>query len=85
MGGGTGNYGGVTTIEDYAFAGSTLTNVTIPGSVTSVGSRIFYGTSKGTVTLQGRTAVPSSWSSTWAYNSSGQKWTIHDTNGAAIS
>ena len=85
MGPGTSGYMGVTTLEDYAFAGSTFTRVTIPSCVTSVGSKIFYGCSDGSVTLSGRTSVPSSWPSDWAvYNSSGYAWDIYNQDGTRI-
>lgn len=85
MGPGTSGYMGVTTLEDYAFAGSTFTRVTIPSWVTSVGSKIFYGCSDGSVTLSGRTSVPSSWASDWAvYNSSGYAWYIYNQDNTQI-
>ena len=65
MGPGTSGYTGVTALEDYAFAGSTFTSVTIPHSVKSVGSYVFYGCDRGSVTLANRTSVPSSWASDW--------------------
>ena len=85
MGPGTSGYMGVTTLEDYAFAGSTFTRVTIPSWVTSVGSKIFYGCSDGSVTLSGRTSVPSSWASDWAvYEGSVYAWSIYNEDGTQI-
>lgn len=85
MGPGTSGYTGVTTLEDYAFAGSTFTRVTIPYCVKSVGSKIFYGTTQGRVTLSGETSVPSSWASDWAvYNSSGYAWYIYNQDNTQI-
>ena len=79
MGPGTSGYTGVTTLEDYAFAGSTFTSVTIPYSVKSVGSYVFYGCDRGSVTLAHRTSVPSSWASDWnVYNSGNNVWTVYD-------
>lgn len=79
MGPGTSGYTGVTTLEDYAFAGSTFTSVTIPYSVKSVGSYVFYGCDRGSVTLANRTSVPSSWASDWnVYNSGNNVWTVYD-------
>ena len=85
MGPGTSGYTGVTTLEDYAFAGSTFTRVTIPSCVENVGSKLFYGCSDGSVTLSGRTSAPSSWASDWAvYNSSGYAWDIYNQDGTRI-
>lgn len=85
MGPGTSGYTGVTTLEDYAFAGSTFTSVTIPHSVKSVGSYVFYGCGRGSVTLANRTSVPSSWASDWnVYNSGNNVWTVYDGSGNLI-
>ena len=85
MGPGTSGYTGVTTLEDYAFAGSTFTSVTIPYSVKSVGSYVFYGCGRGSVTLANRTSVPSSWASDWnVYNSGNNVWTVYDGSGNLI-
>lgn len=85
MGPGTSGYTGVTTLEDYAFAGSTFTSVTIPYSVTRVGSYLFYGCDRGSVTLADRTSVPSSWASDWnVYNSGNNVWTVYDGSGNLI-
>ncbi len=85
MGPGTSGYTGVTTLEDYAFAGSTFTSVTIPYSVKSVGSYVFYGCDRGSVTLANRTSVPSSWASDWnVYNSGNNVWTVYDGSGNLI-
>ena len=85
MGPGTSGYMGVTTLEDYAFAGSSFTSVTIPSCVTSVGSKIFYNTTQGSVTLTNRTSVPSSWPSDWAvYEGSVYAWSIYNEDGTRI-
>ncbi len=85
MGPGTSGYTGVTALEDYAFAGSTFTSVTIPHSVKSVGSYVFYGCGRGSVTLANRTSVPSSWASDWnVYNSGNNVWTVYDGSGNLI-
>lgn len=85
MGPGTSGYTGVTTLEDYAFAGSTFTSVTIPSCVRSVGSYVFYGCDRGSVTLAHRTSVPSSWASDWnVYNSGNNVWTVYDGSGNLI-
>ena len=85
MGPGTSGYTGVTALEDYAFAGSTFTSVTIPHSVKSVGSYVFYGCDRGSVTLANRTSVPSSWASDWnVYNSGNNVWTVYDGSGNLI-
>ena len=85
MGPGTSGYTGVTTLEDYAFAGSTFTSVTIPYSVKSVGSYVFYGCDRGSVTLANRTSAPSSWASDWnVYNSGNNVWTVYDGSGNLI-
>lgn len=85
MGPGTSGYTGVTTLEDYAFAGSTFTSVTIPYSVTRVGSYLFYGCDRGSVTLADRTYVPSAWETDWnVYNSSNNVWTVYDGSGNLI-
>lgn len=85
MGPGTSGYTGVTTLEDYAFAGSTFTSVTIPHSVKSVGSYVFYGCGRGSVTLANRTSVPSSWASDWnVYNSGNNVWMVYDGSGNLI-
>lgn len=85
MGPGTSGYMGVTTLEDYAFAGSSFTRVTIPSCVTSVGSKIFYGCRDGSVTLTNRTSVLSSWASDWAvYGGSVYAWSIYNEDGTQI-
>ena len=85
MGPGTSGYTGVTTLEDYAFAGSTFTSVTIPYSVKSVGSYVFYGCDRGSVTLANRTYVPSAWETDWnVYNSGNNVWTVYDDGGNLI-
>lgn len=85
MGPGTSGYTGVTTLEDYAFAGSTFTSVTIPYSVTRVGSYLFYGCDRGSVTLADRTYVPSAWETDWnVYNSGNNVWTVYDDGGNLI-
>ena len=85
MGPGTSGYTGVTTLEDYAFAGSTFTSVTIPYSVTRVGSYLFYGCDRGSVTLADRTYVPSAWETDWnVYNSGNNVWTVYDGSGNLI-
>ena len=82
---GTSGYMGVTTLEDYAFTGSSFTSVTIPSCVKNMGSKIFYGCSDGRVTLSGRTSAPSSWARDWAvYNSSGYAWDIYNQDGTRI-
>ena len=85
MGPSASGYTGVTTLEDYAFAGSTFTSVTIPYSVTRVGSYLFYGCDRGSVTLADRTYVPSAWETDWnVYNSGNNVWTVYDGSGNRI-
>ena len=67
----------VSSIEDYAFAGSSLTGVTLSSNVTSMGSNIFYNCYSGTVTLSDMTSAPSNWPSDWNnYNSYSGKWSV---------
>ena len=67
----------VSSIEDYAFAGSSLTGVTLSSNVTSMGSKIFYNCYSGTVTLSDMTSAPSDWPSDWNnYNSYSNKWSV---------
>ena len=67
----------VSSIEDYAFAGSSLTGVTLSSNVTSMGSNIFYNCYSGTVTLSDMTSAPSDWPSDWNnYNSYSNKWSV---------
>ena len=67
----------VSSIEDYAFAGSSLTSVTLSSNVTSMGSNIFYNCYSGTVTLSDMTSAPSNWPSDWNnYNSYSGKWSV---------
>lgn len=67
----------VSSIEDYAFAGSSLTSVTLSSNVTSMGSNIFYNCYSGTVTLSDMTSAPSDWPSDWNnYDSYSNKWSV---------
>ena len=67
----------VSSIEDYAFAGSSLTGVTLSSNVTSMGSKIFYNCYSGTVTLSDMASAPSDWPSDWNnYNSYSNKWSV---------
>ena len=67
----------VSSIEDYAFAGSSLTSVTLSSNVTSMGSNIFYNCYSGTVTLSDMTSAPSNWPSDWNnYDSYSNKWSV---------
>ena len=67
----------VSSIEDYAFAESSLTGVTLSSNVTSMGSKIFYNCYSGTVTLSDMTSAPSNWPSDWNnYNSYSNKWSV---------
>ena len=67
----------VSSIEDYAFAESSLTGVTLSSNVTSMGSNIFYNCYSGTVTLSDMTSAPSNWPSDWNnYNSYSGKWSV---------
>ena len=67
----------VSSIEDYAFAGSSLTSVTLSSNVTSMGSNIFYNCYSGTVTLSDMASAPSDWPSDWNnYDSYSNKWSV---------
>lgn len=67
----------VSSIEDYAFAGSSLTGVTLSSNVTSMGSNIFYNCNSGTVTLSDMASAPSNWPSDWNnYDSYSNKWSV---------
>ena len=67
----------VSSIEDYAFAESSLTGVTLSSNVTSMGSKIFYNCYSGTVTLSDMTSAPSDWPSDWNnYDSYSNKWSV---------
>ena len=67
----------VSSIEDYAFAGSSLTSVTLSSNVTSMGSNIFYNCYSGTVTLSDMASAPSNWPSDWNnYDSYSNKWSV---------
>ena len=67
----------VSSIEDYAFAGSSLTGVTLSSNVTSMGSNIFYNCYSGTVTLSDMASAPSDWPSDWNnYDSYSNKWSV---------
>ena len=67
----------VSSIEDYAFAGSSLTGVTLSSNVTSMGSNIFYNCNSGTVTLSDMASAPSDWPSDWNnYDSYSNKWSV---------
>ncbi len=66
----------VSSIEDYAFAGSSLTSVTLSSNVTSMGSNIFYNCYSGTVTLSDMTSAPSDWPSDWNNYSYSSKWSV---------
>lgn len=67
----------VSSIEDYAFAGSSLTGVTLSSNVTSMGSNIFYNCYSGTVTLSDMASAPSNWPSDWNnYDSYSNKWSV---------
>lgn len=60
----------VTSIGASAFAGMTsLTQITIPASVTHIGADAFINTNNASIYLDGRTSVPSTFSYYW--NSSG--------------
>ena len=61
----------VTTIGDSAFSGcNSLTSVTIPGSVTSIGGAFLYCTSLTSVTFEGTVAQ-------WNSISKGDFWNVH--------
>ena len=66
----------VSSIEDYAFAGSSLTGVTLSSNVTSMGSNIFYNCYSGTVTLSDMASAPSNWPSDWNNYSYSNKWSV---------
>ena len=66
----------VSSIEDYAFAGSSLTSVTLSSNVTSMGSNIFYNCYSGTVTLSDMASAPSNWPSDWNNYSYSSKWSV---------
>ena len=66
----------VSSIEDYAFAGSSLTGVTLSSNVTSMGSNIFYNCYSGTVTLSDMASAPSNWPSDWNNYSYSSKWSV---------
>lgn len=66
----------VSSIEDYAFAGSSLTGVTLSSNVTSMGSNIFYNCNSGTVTLSDMASAPSNWPSDWNNYSYSSKWSV---------
>lgn len=66
----------VSSIEDYAFAGSSLTSVTLSSNVTSMGSNIFYNCNSGTVTLSDMASAPSNWPSDWNNYSYSNKWSV---------
>ena len=66
----------VSSIEDYAFAESSLTGVTLSSNVTSMGSNIFYNCYSGTVTLSDMTSAPSDWPSDWNNYSYSSKWSV---------
>ena len=66
----------VSSIEDYAFAGSSLTSVTLSSNVTSMGSNIFYNCYSGTVTLSDIASAPSNWPSDWNNYSYSSKWSV---------
>lgn len=66
----------VSSIEDYAFAGSSLTSVTLSSNVTSMGSNIFYNCYSGTVTLSDMASAPSDWPSDWNNYSYSSKWSV---------
>ena len=67
----------VSSIEDYAFAESSLTSVTLSSNVTSMGSNIFYNCYSGTVTLSDMASAPSDWPSDWNnYDSYSNKWSV---------
>ena len=66
----------VSSIEDYAFAGSSLMSVTLSSNVTSMGSNIFYNCNSGTVTLSDMASAPSDWPSDWNNYSYSSKWSV---------
>ena len=66
----------VSSIEDYAFAESSLTSVTLSSNVTSMGSNIFYNCYSGTVTLSDMASAPSDWPSDWNNYSYSSKWSV---------
>ena len=66
----------VSSIEDYAFAESSLTSVTLSSNVTSMGSNIFYNCNSGTVTLSDMASAPSNWPSDWNNYSYSSKWSV---------
>ena len=66
----------VSSIEDYAFAESSLTGVTLSSNVTSMGSNIFYNCYSGTVTLSDMASAPSNWPSDWNNYSYSSKWSV---------
>ena len=66
----------VSSIEDYAFAESSLTSVTLSSNVTSMGSNIFYNCYSGTVTLSDMASAPSNWPSDWNNYSYSSKWSV---------
>ncbi len=66
----------VSSIEDYAFAESSLTSVTLSSNVTSMGSNIFYNCYSGTVTLSDMESAPSNWPSDWNNYSYSSKWSV---------
>ncbi len=58
----------VTTIAAHAFEGnSNLVSVTIPSSVTNMGSQPFYGCNRLTIYC-GKESKPSNWNSNWNYS-----------------
>ena len=59
---------GVTTIESFAFDSYiSLTSITIPSSVTTIGTQVFFGwKSNQTIYIKGRNSAPSNWNDSWA-------------------
>ncbi|MDE6362047.1 MAG: leucine-rich repeat domain-containing protein [Clostridia bacterium] len=64
---------GLTTIEDYAFAGSNITSIEIPSSVTRIGFEAFYKCDNLTIYCEAE-SQPDGWDSNWNYSNRPVVW-----------